>query len=393
MMTKPAQVTLGLEIFLRERLGLVAGKRAALLACPSSIDSRLRSSLERLRAQPAVNLVALFGPEHGLRGAAQAGSPVKTARDPLTGLPVHSLYGKTQTPTPDMLRGIDVILIDLPDGGVRFYTYLATVLNVLRAAEQAGIEVLLLDRPAPLGGLRVEGPILRSAWRSFVGPFELPIRYGMTMGELAQLVNAAEIGCALTIVPMRGWRRDMTYADTGLPFVPSSPNLPTLEAMLLYPGTCLVEGSNLSEARGTTKPFEYFGAPWIHAEELAAQLNGLDLAGLRFRPVYFVPTFSKYQGELCAGVQMVMLDRAACQPVAAMLQALQVIKRRYAEDFAWRAAWQAAAPPPIDLLYGSDDLRRAIDADQPVDELIAGWAPGLRAFQKLRAEHLLYGDG
>lgn len=392
-MTKTAQVTLGLDSFLQERLDLVAGKRAALLACPSSIDSQLRSSLERLRAEPAVNLVALFGPEHGLRGDAQAGSPVQNARDPLTNLPVHSLYGKTHRPTPDMLRGIDVILIDLPDGGVRFYTYLATALNVLRAAADAGIPVVLLDRPAPLGGARVAGPTLRRAWRSFVGPFELPVRYGMTIGEVAQLVNAAEIGCALTIVPMRGWRRDMTFADTGLPFVPSSPNLPTLEAMLLYPGTCLVEGTNLSEARGTTKPFEYFGAPWIQAEELAALLNGLDLAGLRFRPVYFVPTFSKYRGELCAGVQIFMLDRAACQPVAAMLQVLQAIKLRYAKDFAWRESWQAAAPPPIDLLYGSDDLRLALNAGQPVDELIAGWTADLRAFEALRAEHLLYGDG
>ncbi len=392
-MTKMAQVTLGLEVFLRERLDLVAGKRAALLACPSSIDSQLRSSVERLHAEPAVNLVALFGPEHGLRGDAQAGSPVQNARDPLTNLPVHSLYGNTHTPTPEMLRGIDFILIDLPDGGVRFYTYLATALNVLRAATDAGITVALLDRPAPLGGARVEGPILRRAWRSFVGPFELPVRYGMTMGEIAQLVNAVEIGCALTIVPMRGWRRDMTFAETGLPFVPSSPNLPTLETMLLYPGTCLVEGTNLSEARGTTKPFEYFGAPWIHAEELAAILNGLGLAGLRFRPVYFVPTFSKYRGELCAGVQIFMLDHEACQPVAAMLHVLQAIKMRYANDFAWRESWQAAAPPPIDLLYGSDDLRLALDAGQPVDELVAGWTADLRAFEALRAEHLLYSDG
>ncbi len=386
------RVTLGLEVFLRERLDLVAGKRVALLACPSSIDSLLRSSWERLHAEPAVNLVALFGPEHGLRGAAQAGSPVQSARDSLTGLPVHSLYGKTHTPSPDMLLGIDMILIDLPDGGARFYTYLATALNVLRAAKNAGVEVVLLDRPAPLGGVRVEGPVLRSAWRSFVGPFELPIRYGMTIGELAQLVNAAEIGCDLTVVPMRGWQREMTYADTGLPFVPSSPNLPTLEAMLLYPGACLVEGTNLSEARGTTKPFEYIGAPWLHAEELADLLNELGLAGLRFRPVYFLPTFSKYQGELCAGVQVAILDRDAAQPITAMLHVLQAIKARYAEDFAWREAWQAAAPPPIDLLYGNDDLRLAIDSGRPVDELIAGWEADLYAFKALRTGHLLYGD-
>ena len=385
-----ARVTLGLEILLRERLDLVAGKRCALLACPSSIDGDLRSSVERLHAAPEVNLVALFGPEHGLRGDAQAGSLVASAMDRLTGLPAHSLYGETQTPSPDMLRGIDAFIIDLPDGGVRFYTFLATVLNVLRAAAAAGMEVLLLDRPTPLGGKRIEGPILQAGWRSFVGPYELPIRYGMSMGEVAQLVNAAEIGCALTVLPMRGWRRDMLYNDCGLPFAPSSPNLPTLDSMLLYPGTCLFEGTNLSEGRGTTKPFEYFGAPWIDAESLAVALNGLGLAGLRFRPVYFTPTFSKYQGEVCGGAQAYMTDRAACQPVAALLHVLAAVKALHPREFAWRQPWQEGAPMPIDLLYGGDGLRQALDAGLPVEDLIAGWEAGLREFARLRADYLLY---
>ena len=383
-------VSIGLETFLQERIDLAAGKRCALLACPSSIDSQLRGSIERIHAHPAVDLVALFGPEHGLRGDAQAGSQVESGIDPRTNLPVHSLYGQTQTPSPDLLRGIDLFIIDLPDGGVRFYTYLATTLYVLRAAAKAGIEVALLDRPAPLGGLRVEGPVLRSDMRSFVGPYELPIRYGMTMGEVASLVNAAEIGCALTVVPMRGWRRDMVYDETGLPFAPSSPNLPTLDAMLLYPGTCLVEGTNLSEARGTTKPFEYFGAPWIDAEALADDLNGLGLQGLRFRPVYFTPTFSKHAGEVCGGAQIYMTDRESCQPVAAMLRVLQAVKRRYPENFAWRESWREGAAMPIDLLYGSDELRLAIDAGRDVEALIAGWDDGLRTFMDARAGHLLY---
>ena len=385
-----ARVTLGLEILLRERLDLVAGKRCALLACPSSIDGDLRSSVERLHAAPEVNLVALFGPEHGLRGDAQAGSLVASAMDRLTGLPAHSLYGETQTPSPDMLRGIDAFIIDLPDGGVRFYTFLATVLNVLRAAAAAGMEVLLLDRPTPLGGERIEGPILQAGWRSFVGPYEFPIRYGMSMGEVAQLVNAAEIGCALTVLPMRGWRRDMLYDDCGLPFAPSSPNLPTLDAMLLYPGTCLIEGTNLSEGRGTTKPFEYFGAPWIEAETLAAALNGLDLEGLRFRPVYFIPTFSKFQGEVCGGAQAYMTDREACQAVAAMLHVLAAVKALYPREFAWRRPWQDGAPMPIDLLYGGDGLRLALDAGESVEGLVAGWKAGLRQFVRLRADYLLY---
>ena len=385
-----ARVTLGLEILLQARLDMVAGKRCALLACPSSIDGGLRGSVERLHAAPEVNLVALFGPEHGLRGDAQAGAPVASAIDRLTGLPAHSLYGATQTPSPDMLRGIDVIIIDLPDGGVRFYTFLATVLNVLRAAAKAGTEVLLLDRPTPLGGARIEGPILQAGRRSFVGPYELPIRYGMTMGEVAGMVNAAEIGCALTVLPMRGWRRDMFYDDCGLPFVPSSPNLPTLDAMLLYPGTCLIEGTNLSEGRGTTKPFEYFGAPWIEAETLAAALNGLDLEGLRFRPVYFIPTFSKFQGEVCGGAQAYMTDREACQAVAAMLHVLAAVKALYPREFAWRRPWQDGAPMPIDLLYGGDGLRLALDAGESVEGLVAGWKAGLRQFVKQREGYLLY---
>ena len=289
---------LGLEVFLEAHLGLIARRRIGLLACPSSVDGQLRSSVERLYRHPAVNLVALFGPEHGIRGHAQAGSAVASAIDARTGLPVYSLYGETQSPTAEMLRGIDAIVIDLPDAGLRFYTFLATTLYVMRAAEAAGIAVILLDRPAPIGGHRVEGPILDAAYSSFVGPYPLPIRYGMTMGEVAQLVNERDIGCDLTVIAMRGWSRTMWFDETGLPFIPSSPNLPTLDAMTLYPGTCLVEGSNLSEGRGAARPFEYIGAPWIDAESLADQLNDLSLPGLRFRPVYFAPTFSKYQGAL-----------------------------------------------------------------------------------------------
>ena len=300
----------GLEVFLESGVNLVAGKRVGLLACPSSVDGQLRSSIERLHRHPDVNLAALFGPEHGIRGDAQAGSPVASDFDAITELPVYSLYGETQAPKPEMLRDLDVILIDLPDAGVRFYTFLATTLNVMRAARDAGIAVIVLDRPAPINGKRVEGPILDPDFASFVGPHPLPIRYGMTLGEVAQLVNVQDIGCELKVAAMRGWTRAMWLDETGLPFVPSSPNLPTLDAMTLYPGACLVEGSNLSEGRGTTRPFEYIGAPWIDAESLVAhQLNGLALPGIRFRPVYFVPTFGKYQSELCAGFHIFVTDR------------------------------------------------------------------------------------
>lgn len=381
---------LGLEVFLETHLDRVAGSRVGLLACPSSVDSQLLGSVERLHRHPAVNLAALFGPEHGIRGDAQAGSPVASAIDPLTSLPVYSLYGESKSPTAEMLADLDILLIDLQDAGVRFYTFVATTLYVMRAAKAAGVAVILLDRPAPIGGERVEGPLLDRDYASFVGPYPLPIRYGMTIGEVAQLVNEREIGCELTVIPMRGWSRALWFDQTGLPFIPSSPNLPTLDTVTLYPGTCLVEGTNLSEGRGTTRPFEYIGAPWINAESLAAELNERSLAGLRFRPVYFVPTFSKYQGELCAGAHVYVTDRDALQPVNAMLHMLQTLKRRYPDEFAWRQPWDDGARPPIDLLWGSDRLRCCIDADEPVDSLIESWRLDLRAYERERAASLLY---
>lgn len=384
------RIQLGIDVFLESRIDTVAGLRVGLLACPSSVDGELRGTVERLHRHPAVNLVALFGPEHGIRGDAQAGSPVSSVIDPLTKLPVYSLFGETHTPTAEMLRGLDAIIIDLQDAGVRFYTFLATALYVMRAAKAAGVCVILLDRPAPIGGDRLEGPILDAAYTSFVGPYPLPIRYGMTLGEVAHLVNALDIGCDLNVIGMRGWSRTLWYDETGLPFVPSSPNLPTLDAVTLYPGTCLIEGTNLSEGRGTTRPFEYIGAPWIDAEALVDQLNDLSLPGLRFRPVYFVPTFSKHQGELCAGAHLYVNDRDKFRPVSAMLRVLQLLKRRYPNEFAWRQPWAKGARPPIDLLWGSDRLRNCIDSDEPVDSLIESWQSGLREFERMRAEYLLY---
>lgn len=383
---------LGLNAFLESYTHLVAGKRVALLACPSSVDQQLRSSVEILHHNPAINLVALFGPEHGIRGEAQAGAKVASAVDPLTGLPAHSLYGATHKPSADMLRDIDVIIIDLQEAGVRFYTFVATTLHVLHAAAENGISVIILDRPAPLNGMCVEGPVLDPDFNSFVGPAPLPIRYGMTIGELALMLNADSIACDLHVVPLANWTRDMWYYQTNLPFVPSSPNLPTLDTVTLYPSTCLIEGTNLSEGRGTTRPFEYIGAPWIDAEQLAEQLNALDLAGLRFRPLTFVPTFSKHQAERCAGVHIYVTDRDKFLPVDAMLHVLQTVKRNYPDEFSWRGPWVPGRHRPIDLLWGGDSLRQHIDADRPVDELIACWQPGLRAFTQKRNAYLLYAD-
>lgn len=386
-----ARVTLGFETLLDEQLDRIAGKRVGLVASAASIDADLVMSAERLASHPHVHLAALFGPEHGLRAGVQAGDLVATTTDRATGLPVFSLYGETQKPTPEMLAQVDALLFDLQEGGVRFFTYLSTLVYVMQAAAAAGLPLLVLDRPNPLNGLRVEGNILDAAYASFVGVYSLPIRHGMTAGEIARLCNDAfGIGCDLTVVPMRGWRRRMWFDDTGLPFVPPSPNLPTLTALTLYPGTCLMEGTTLSEGRGTTKPFEYIGAPWLDGEGLARALNARGLAGVRFRPVYFTPMFSKYQGELCAGVQVYVTERDACRPIETALHVMAQVIDMYPKQFGWRDPWTPGGQRPIDLLGGGSALREALEARQPVEAIMAEWQDDLEKFRRLRAGYLLY---
>jgi uncharacterized protein YbbC (DUF1343 family) len=386
-------VTLGLENLLTKYFDRIRGRRVGLVASTSSIDRNLTSSITRLHQHPGVNLVALFGPEHGLRGEAQAGEPVNTYTDPSTNLPVYSLYGQTQKPTPEMLREIDTLVFDIQDGGVRFYTYLATLAHVMQAAAENNVLVIVLDRPTPIGGHKVEGPVLDLAYQSFVGPYPIPIRYGMTMGEMARLFNDAfEIGCQLEVIPLSGWKRGMWFDQTGLPFVPSSPNLPTLHSLTLYPGTCLVEGTTLSEGRGTTKPFEYIGAPWIDAENLAQTLNAMDLPGVRFRPVYFVPTFSKYREQVCQGVHIYVQDREKFQPIETVLHMLACVRSAYPDHFAWQAPQSLGGQYPIDLLSGSNTLREHVDAHRPIPDLVDQWQEALQVFGNIRAHFLMYPD-
>jgi uncharacterized protein YbbC (DUF1343 family) len=383
---------LGLEVFLDDPAQFVGqSKRVGLVASAASLDHELIHSAERLFRHPAVNLKALFGPEHGLRGAVQAGEKVKTGLDPVYGLPVYSLYGETYRPTADMLRDLDVLIIDLPDGGVRFYTYLSTLAHVMQSAAEQKIPVIVLDRPAPLNGNAVEGPILGMDYTSFVGIYPIPIRYGMTFGEIAGLFNTAfQIGCDLTVVRMQHWRREWWFDQTGLPFIPPSPNLPTLSALTAYPGTCLIEGTNLSEGRGTTMPFQYFGAPWLNAESLTRRLNDLAFPGVRFRPVYFTPSFSKYQGQPCEGIHLFVTDREAFRPIEVVLHVIALVQAEYPEQFAWREPWASSSHIPIDLLSGGKQVREHLNANQPVSELISQWKPDLEAFCKLRANCLLY---
>jgi uncharacterized protein YbbC (DUF1343 family) len=391
--TLTATTRLGLEVFLDEQVEMVDGLRVGLVTSATSTDSSLVNTVHRLHIHPAIHLVALFGPEHGFRGEAQSKEEIGISIDPLTSLPVYSLYGKTYKPTPEMLDKIDVLVVDLQDVGVRFYTRLSTLAYVLQASAERKIQVIVLDRPAPINGLTVEGPVLDTSYSSFMGMYPIPVRHGMTIGEFAQLVNEAfSIRCRLAVVPMQSWRRSMWFDQTNLPYVPTSPNLPTLETLTVYPGTCLIEGTNLSEGRGTTKPFEYIGAPWIEAESLADKLNALNLTGVRFRSVYFTPTFGKYQGELCAGVQVFVTDRVEFRSIEVALHMIKQIKQEYPAYFSWQEPDIPDGHYHIDLLCGNSKVREYIDTEKPLRALFTQWQDEIQAFLRMRSDFLLYRD-
>ena len=378
---------LGIEVLLGERLDLLRGKRVGLVTNATGVDRELRSDVDSFAERKDFTLVALFGPEHGVRGDVQAGDHVASARDAATGLPVHSLYGEHREPTPAMLDGIDVLVFDIQDVGTRFYTYPYTLAGVMRAAKRAGIPVVVADRPDPLGGLHVEGPVLDPALASFVGQFPIPIRHGMTLGELATLFNTAfGIGAELHVVAMQGWRRGDDPWRGALPWVPPSPNMPTPDTALVYPGMGLLEGTNVSEGRGTTRPFETIGAPWVDAPALAARLNAMDLPGVRFRPTWFTPTFSKHAGKACAGVQLHVTDSAAFRPVRTGLAVLKALHDQHPKDF----AFLPGEPPFFDRLAGVGDLRAAIMRGDTLEAIEARWQRQLTAFDTLRRQHLLY---
>ena len=377
----------GIEVLLAERLDLLRGKRVGLVTNPTGVDRTLRSSIDVLARHPDVNLVALFGPEHGVRGDVQAGEHVANARDPATGLPVYSLYGEHREPTPKMLEDIDLLLVDLQEIGARPYTYPYTLANVMRAAKRAGITVVVLDRPNPIGGVQVEGPVLEAAYASFVGQFPIPLRHGMTLGELARLFNEEfGIGAELHVIPVRGWRRADAAPGQGLPWIPPSPNIPTPDTALVYPGMVLFEGTNLSEGRGTTRPFGIVGAPFVDADALAARMNALSLPGVRFRPVWFTPSFSKHAGVPCAGVQLHVLDRDAFRPVRTSLALLAALHALHPDD----VAFLPGDPPFFDTLAGNRWIRQAILDGATYDAIEARWQSELRRFDYLRRPYLLY---
>ena len=374
----------GIDILLSQQLDLIANRRLGLVSSASGVLRDLTSTLEALRRAPGVTLAALFGPEHGFFAAIPDGLKFDTQVDARTGLPVYSLYGARQKPTPAMLADLDALVFDIQPVGVRFYTYIATLLYVMQAAEERGIPLIVCDRPNPIGGQIIEGPLLQPGFESFVGPGPLPMRHGMTIGELARLYQIAwEVDCQLTVVPCQGWQRAMWFDETGLVWVPPSPGMPKLETAVVYPGMCLLEGTNLSEGRGTGTPFEVAGAPWIDAWALAEALNALSLPGVKFRPTHFQPTDSKWRGEACAGVQVHVLERTTFRPVTAALHLIATVKSHHPAEFAWRA-------PHFDRLAGTDRVRQQLDAGAPVAEIMAPWPTERAAFEAGRAQVLLY---
>lgn len=374
--------------------GALSGRRVGVVANPASIDGSFTHVVDRAAAAPGVTLAAIFGPQHGFRADLQDNmieSP--HARDARRRVPVYSLYSETREPTAEMLRGLDVLVVDLQDIGARIYTFVYTMANCLRAAARHGVPVIVCDRPNPIDGVTVEGPMLVRGYESFVGLFPIPMRHGLTIGELARLFNDEfGIGADLQVVPMSGWRRGMYWDETGLPWVIPSPNMPTLDTAIVYPGAVLFEGTKLSEGRGTTRPFEFLGAPWIDAEAFAAAMNGLGLEGVHFRPVIFEPTFHKFAGQACGGCQIHVTDRSRFKPVLAGAALLGAFHDASPERFAWRE------PPyeyedklePIDILAGSDQLRLQIEAGVPAREIAAGWEAPVAAFEAVRRRFLLY---
>ncbi len=394
------RVRTGLDVLVAEGFKRLRGQRVGLVAHPASVDARLRHAADLLLAAPGVRLEVLFGPEHGWLGQAQdlEAVPSATPAD-AAGPRVVSLYGDTVEslrPAPDQLEGLDVLVIDLQDVGARYYTFQATMLYALEAAHAVGLRLLVLDRPNPLGGVVVEGPRLMPGYESFIGAHDIAIRHGLTIGELAALYRSEKRleNAGLEIVPCGGWKRSMSYDDTGLPWVLPSPNMPTVEAALVYPGQCLLEGTNLSEGRGTTRPFELCGAPWIDAPALETQLNGRNLPGVGFRAAWFQPTFQKHAGCVCGGVQLHVRDRAAFASVRTGLAVLEALRSASGPRFAWRTEpYEFVADPiAIDLLFGSSRERLALEAGASCEDIVSAWAPEEAAFAERREPYFLYSE-
>ena len=377
-------VRLGIEN-LDGSLALFKGKRVGLITNATGVDRNYRRSVDILKDK--VNLVALFAPEHGLRGNVVAGAAVPHEKDAATGLPIYSLHGDNRKPTAAMLKGIDVLAFDIQDIGARSYTYVYTMAYAMQSAREMNIPFVVFDRPNPVGGEQVEGGLLQPAYSSFIGLYPIPVRHGLTVGELARLFNEEfGIGVKLTVVPVQGWQRRMLQSDTGLPWLMTSPNIPTPDSALVYNATALFGGSNVSEGIGTTRPFELVGAPWLDGQKLADRLNSLRLSGVYFRPVHFTPQWGKYQGRVCSGVQIHLKDRNRFSAVPVGLRLLEAIREQGGARFQWNAPkgkdrWM------IDLYAGGPELR---EGKVNISDLLARWSKEAAEFRLRSKKYQLY---
>lgn len=380
---------LGVEIFLERYIEAFKGQRVGLVTNHTSVDQNLTPTIDLLWNHPDVHLTALYGPEHGVRGDATAGAEISGAYDTKTGLPIYSLYGDTRKPTPEMLEPVDAIVFDLQDIGARYYTYIYTLSYVMEACMENDKTVIVFDRPNPIGGVSVEGNLIEQGYTSFIGRYPIPNRHGLTVGELALLFkHEFHLDCALTVVPMEGWERKMYFDDTGLFWVPPSPNATGMDMMLLYPGTCLFEGSNLSAGRGTTKPFEYIGAPYIDGEQLAAAINARIMPQVLARANTFTPFTSKYAEQSCEGVQLHIADRSF-HAVKVGLIVLETIAQMYPNDFEFRPADEEGIPPHFDLSVGTNRVRGLI-REGNIQTLFAKYEHEENAFIQKMTPYLLY---
>ena len=392
---RPIVVKTGIEVLKAQRFELLEGKRVGLITNPTGVDDGLRSTVDILNEAPNVELVALFGPEHGVRGDAHAGDHVGNQTDPVTGLPVYSLYGKTRKPTPEMLRGIDVLVYDIQDIGCRSFTYISTMGEAMAAAAENGIEFVVLDRPNPLGGRKVEGPLVQDGFFSFVSQYRIPYVYGLTCGELAMLLNGeGMIGkpCNLHVVAMEGWKRDMVYEDTGLQWIPSSPHIPQAETAFFYPASGIVgDFGYLSIGVGYTIPFQMFAAEWIDAEQFADSLNALKLPGVIFRPIHVKPFYSVGQGKQLHGVQVHLTKYPDAPLTDIQFYVMQEIARLY-PDRAVLANADTARFRMMDQVTGSDYVRKTFVARNRFEDIRAYWYKDVAPFRTLSRKYYLYGE-
>lgn len=394
MPIKKKKVLTGLDQLDQLWPGDFRGARTGLVVHPASVDHRLRHAVTVSTASRKQSPGTLFGPQHGILGQTQDNMiEWEGFRDPATGLPVYSLYGRTRKPLPGMLENVDVLVIDLQDVGSRYYTFIWTLDLCMQACHEARKPVIVLDRPNPINGFTVEGPVLDPDYASFVGLRPLPVRHGMTIGEIALYLRMHYYhDLDIRVIPLRGWKRTMWFDQTGLPWVLPSPNMPTLDTALVYPGMCLLEATNISEGRGTTRPFEIFGAPFVNPETLVKALDEFRLPGVVFRPLSFLPTFQKHADTLCGGAQIHVTDREKFKPFKTGVAIVKAIHNTWPREFAWKQ------PPyeyeevkmPIDILAGTDRLRKDIEAWKNLDEMESWWKEETRAFEKIRKKYLMY---